>query len=63
MFQSLRKKCSELFWSVFSRIQSRITPNMDTFYAVLLLVSGIFDVLICAFDYIYGLSFGILTLL
>ena len=65
MFQSLRKTCpySELFWSVFSRIQSRITPNMDTFHAVSLLVPGNFDVLICIFDYIYGLSFGILPLL
>ena len=62
MFQSLRKKCpySELFWSVFSPIQSRITPNMDTFHAVSLLETGSFDVLICVFDYIYGLSFGIL---
>ena len=28
---------SELFWSVFSRIWSRITANMDTFYPVLVL--------------------------
>ena len=29
-------KCpySELFWSVFSRIRTRIIPNRDTFYAV-----------------------------
>ena len=42
---SLPEKCpySELFWSAFSRIQSecremrtRITPNTDTFYAVIL---------------------------
>ena len=41
---SLREKCpySELFWSVFSRIRTkygkirtRITPNTDTFYAVI----------------------------
>ena len=65
MFQSLRKKCpySELFWSIFSRIRSRITPNMDTFHAVSLLEPGNLDVLICVFDYIYGLSFGILPLL
>ena len=33
---SRRKKClySELFWSVFSRIRTRTTPNTDTFYAV-----------------------------
>ena len=33
----LREKCpySELFWSAFSRIRTRITPNNDTFYAVL----------------------------
>ena len=32
---SLRKKCSysELFWSAFSRIRTRITPNTDTFQA------------------------------
>ena len=43
---TLRKKCpySELFWSVFSRIRTenekireRITPNTDSFYAVLLI--------------------------
>ena len=27
--------CSELFWSSFSSIRTRITPNKDTFYAVL----------------------------
>ena len=34
--RSLRKNCSysEFFWSVFSRIQSRETPNTDTFHAV-----------------------------
>ena len=65
MFQSLRKKCpySELFWSVFSRIRSKIAPNMDTFHAVSLLEPGNVDVLISVFDYIYGLSFGILPLL
>ena len=33
----LHKKCpySELFWSAFSRIRTRITPNTDTFHAVL----------------------------
>ena len=32
----LREKCpySELFWSTFSPIRTRITPNTDTFYAV-----------------------------
>ena len=32
----LREKClySELFWSTFSRIQTRITPNTYTFYVV-----------------------------
>ena len=32
---TLLKKCphSELFWSAFSRIWTRITPNTDTFYA------------------------------
>ena len=43
---TLRKKCpySELFWSVFShirteyeKIRERITPYIDTFYAVLLI--------------------------
>ena len=36
MTSSLRKKCpySELFWSVFSRIRTRITPNIDTFHVV-----------------------------
>ena len=35
---TLREKWpyTELFWFVFSRIQTRITPNMDTFYAVLM---------------------------
>ena len=34
---TLRKKCpySELFWSAFFRIWTRITPNTDTFQAVL----------------------------
>ena len=34
---SLLEKCpsSELFWSSFSSIRTRITPNKDTFYAVL----------------------------
>ena len=34
---TLRKNCScsELFWSAFSRIRTRVTPNTDTFYAVL----------------------------
>ena len=41
---TLRQKCpySELFWSAFSRIQSecgkiwtRVTPNTDTFYALI----------------------------
>ena len=33
---TLREKCQylELFWSVFSRIRTRVTPNTDTFYAV-----------------------------
>ena len=33
---TLRKNCScsELFWSAFSRIRTRVTPNTDTFYAV-----------------------------
>ena len=33
---SMREKCpySEFFWSVFSRIQTRKTPNMDTFHTV-----------------------------
>ena len=33
---TLRKKCpySELFWSERGKIQTRITPNTDTFYAV-----------------------------
>ena len=33
---ALREKCpySELFWSVFPRIRTRITPNTNTFYAV-----------------------------
>ena len=33
---SLREKCPywELFWSIFSRIRTRITRNTDTFYAV-----------------------------
>ena len=33
---TLRKKCpySEFFWSAFSRIRTRITPNTDTFHAV-----------------------------
>ena len=33
---SLRGKCPylELFWSVFSRIRTRIIPNADTSYAV-----------------------------
>ena len=44
-WNALRKKCpySELFWSVFSRIQpecrkiwTRITPNTDTFHTVML---------------------------
>ena len=32
----LRNRCpySELFWSSFSRIRTRITPKTDTFYAV-----------------------------
>ena len=46
---ALREKYpySELFWSVFSRIRTeygkirtRITPNTDTFYAVLVLRRG-----------------------
>ena len=38
---SLREKCpySELFWSAFYRIRTRITPNTDTFYAVNVLVN------------------------
>ena len=34
----LRKKCpySELFWSTFSRIRTRITLNMDTFHVVII---------------------------
>ena len=34
---TLRKKSlySELFWSAFSRIRNRITPNTDTFYLVI----------------------------
>ena len=33
---SLREKCpySELFWSELSRIRTRITPYLDTFYVV-----------------------------
>ena len=33
----MRKKCpySEFFWSAFSRIRTKKTPNTDTFYAVL----------------------------
>ena len=33
---TLRKKClySELFWSECRKMRTRITPNMDTFYAV-----------------------------
>ena len=33
---SLREKCpnSEFFWSVFSRIRTRKTPNTDTFHEV-----------------------------
>ena len=33
---SLRKKCRylELLWSAFSRIRTRLTPNMDTLHAV-----------------------------
>ena len=36
---SLRKKWpySELFWSLFSRIRTRITPNTDAFYAVIVI--------------------------
>ena len=36
-WHALRKKCpySELFWSVFSRIWIRITPNTNTYHAVL----------------------------
>ena len=35
-FLSLHKKCpcSELFWSEYRKMPTRITPNMDTFYAV-----------------------------
>ena len=35
---SLCKKCpySELFWSVFSRIRTRITPNTDIFHALVI---------------------------
>ena len=35
---TLRKKCrySELFWPAFFPIRTRITPNTDTFYTVLL---------------------------
>ena len=35
-FYSCDQKCpySEQFWSTFSRIWTRITPNTDTFYAV-----------------------------
>ena len=34
--QSLREKCpySEFFWSVFSRIRTKKTPNSNTFHAV-----------------------------
>ena len=34
--KTLREKCpySELFWSDHNKIQTRITPNQDTFYAV-----------------------------
>ena len=40
---TLRKKCpySELFWSVFSSIQTEygeISPNTDTFHAVLMIM-------------------------
>ena len=33
---TLRKKCphSELFWSEYGKMRTRITPNMDTFHAV-----------------------------
>ena len=36
LYYSLREKCpySELLWSVFSQIRTRITPNTDTFYAL-----------------------------
>ena len=35
---TLRKKCSylDLFWSECGKIRTRITPDKDTFYAVLL---------------------------
>ena len=38
IFSPLHKKCqySELFWSLFSRIRTRTTPNTDTFYEVLI---------------------------
>ena len=38
---SLREKCpySEFFWSVFSRIRTRKTPNMGTFYAAFIMLS------------------------
>ena len=31
---TLRKRCSELFWSTFPCIRTRITPNTDTFYSM-----------------------------
>ena len=55
LWDSLREKCpySKLFWSVFSRIQSecgkmrtKITPNTDTFYAVIICLGvGLFPTL------------------
>ena len=35
--KALRKNCpySELFWSAFSRIRTRISPNTDTFHSVM----------------------------
>ena len=54
--QSLRKKCpySELFWSVFSRIRTRITPNTDTFHA-----ANVTDIIISCnkFEKISGIDF------
>ena len=52
---ALRKKSpySELFWSAFSRIRTeygkmrtRITPNTDTFYPVIILIVTIMKIII-----------------
>ena len=42
IWSALRKKCpySELFWSAFFRIRTRITSNTDTFYAVIIFIGN-----------------------